>query len=448
MYTKILLVIIIFILSIFFYLHTQNPEVVTFVVTRDHTYVVPVTLVLFAGFFAGAVMAVMNSLLVDARRAFKDMKARKEERLVAIAEENYHKGIEELVKGNTTQARELIEKAVKAKPGDIGMVISLSETYIRENKPREALKILENRSIINPNSIGILIAIARCSADSGDTYKAAKAYEEVLRLDPKNPYALRKLRDYKVRECSWNDAAILQKTLLECDHDENSRRKERRFLSGLLYEAAHKYCEDGRLSDSVIKVKEIMKNDENFLPAHVLLGEILWKQDNVQNAVKVWEKARFRFPNSEPLFLRLEELYIKESSPEKILEKYKKEIIARPTDINLRLLLSRLYLKLEMVDNAIEELERVHQEDDSFYAQVLLGEAYLRRKQTGKAAHLLQKALGLDKEFLPPFVCTHCSHVAKPWSPRCPSCGEWNTLVMNGSPNAPKHTPVNLRRIK
>lgn len=433
MYTKILLVVIIFILSAFFYLHTQNPGAVTFVVTQERTYVLPVTLLLFFGFFAGAVLAVFNSLLVDAKRAIKDMKARKEKRLLAQADENYRKGIEALSNGDAPEARSLIEKAVKANPTDASIIVSLSETYVRENRSKEAIKVLENGFLTAANSIHIHIAIAKCAEDFGDGFRASKAYEEVLKLDPRNPYALRKLRDYRVREGQWQDAATLQKTIVEREPEENTRKREKKLLTGYLFESASRLLEEGRLNEAIVKVKEVLKNDDSFMPAHILLGDLLCRQGNVSNAIKVWEKAQARY-SSEAIILKLEDIYLKESAPEKILEKYQREISAHPNDINLRLLLSRLYLRLEMVDAAIEELERIHMEsEDSYYPQILLGEAYLRRKQSGKAAHLFQNALGLDRELSPPFVCSRCGHSSKAWNPRCPSCGQWNTLGMISS---------------
>ena len=135
MYTKILLVFIIVILGVFFFLHAQNPGSMTFVITAEHTYVLSPTLLLFFGFFAGVVLAVLNSLLADARRAIKEMRERKEKKLLAQADENYRKGMELLVKGDTASARELMEKAYMAKPNDTGVIISLSETYMRENRP-------------------------------------------------------------------------------------------------------------------------------------------------------------------------------------------------------------------------------------------------------------------------------------------------------------------------
>ncbi|MBI5642743.1 MAG: hypothetical protein HY954_04635 [Deltaproteobacteria bacterium] len=446
MYTKILLVVVIVILSSFFYLHTQNPGTVTFVVSSEHTYVLPATLLLFAGFFAGVVLAVLNSLLVDAKRAIKDMSARRDKKIITQADDNYRKGTELLVKGDTAGARELIEKALKAKPSDTGMTISLSETYIRENKPKEALSILESGQLNNPASIGVLIALAKCANDSGDTFRASKAYEEVLKIDSKNPYALRKLRDFRIKEGRWSEAASLQKAVVESDFDSAQAANDKKLLTGLLFEAASQSVLEGKLNESISKIKEILKNDDSFMPAHILLGEVMSRQGNVGSAIKVWEKALYKYPDSEPLMLKLEDIYIKESAPDRILEKYQKEIIARPNDVNLRLLLSRLYLRLEMVDNAIEELERLQLEgEDTFYPQILLGEACLRRKQNGKAAHLFQKALGLNREFLPPFFCSHCSHDAKTWTPRCPSCGEWNTLSMSSSLSAHKATQTKAR---
>lgn len=432
MYTKILLVFIIVILGVFFFLHAQNPGNLTFVITAEHTYVLSPTLLLFFGFFAGVVLAVLNSLLADARRAIKEMKERKEKKFLAQADENYRKGMELLVKGDTASARELMEKAYRAKPNDTGVIISLSETYMRENRPDESIKVLENGYLTNPSSIGILSSLARCAAESGDLARAAKAFEDVVRLDPRNMYALRKLRDLKIQDSAWSEAARLQRSIIESESNGEAEKKERRLLTGLLYESARHSMNEGRLTEALIKLKEVLKNEDAFLPGHVLLGDVLDRQGNTANAAKVWEKALSKFQNPEALILRLEDLCIRESAPERILERYNREILTHPNGMNMRLLLARLYLRLEMVDNAIEELERLQNEgEDGFYHSVLLGEAYLRRKQGGRAAHLFHRALGLDREYTPHFKCP-CGADTVAWSARCESCGQWDTLVMRG----------------
>lgn len=448
MYTKILLVVIIIILSAFFYLHVLNPATVTFVVTAEHTYTVPVTLLLFAAFFAGALLAVFNSLLVDAKRAILEFKSRRAKKLQAEAEANYRKGVDALYQGHTVEARTLIEKAIKTQPADTGMVINLAESYVREGRHREALAALDQGLSGNPNSVGILLAVARHSGEAGDLFRAEKTLSEVLTIDAKNAFALKGLRRIKIKGSNWPEAVQLQKGIVELEADKDGQAREKRLLTGLLYEHACALADAGKSSEAFARLKEVLKNDESFMPGHMLLGELLLKQGNVENAIKVWEKARLKYQNAEPVILRLEDVYLKESAPEKILEKYRKEIFAAPGNINLRLLLARLYLRLEMVDNAIEELERLYQEgEEGYYLLVLLGEAYLRRKQSGKAAHLFQRALNLDREFLPPFKCSECGHAAKAWMPRCGSCGLWNTLSMSRTQSAATEPPVSAKTL-
>lgn len=433
MHTKIILVAVIIILIGFFYLHTQNPAVVNYVVYPGDNYEVPSTMLVFVGFFAGIVIAVLNSVIVDIRRAMRKMREDREKKVVAASDDTYRRGVEAMNHGNNAEARGLIERAIKARPNDAGMIISLAETYIRENKPKEGLKILEGGLVSTPDSVVLLNAVASCASDAGESRRAAKALESVVELDPKNLSALRKLREVRVKDKSWSEAAGLQKNIADCVSDEASKRKEKRLLAGLLFEAAVSYLEDGRLADSVGKVKEVLKIDMGFMPAHMLLGEAIYRQGNLAGAIKVWEKAYGRYPASEPLLLKLEDVYIRAAEPDKILDKYKHEISSRPNNANMRLLLARLYLRLEMVDAAIDALERICQEsDDAFYPRILLAEAYLRRKQPARAAQLFQKALVIDKDFNPPFECATCRFEAPSWEPRCPSCGEWNTLVMIG----------------
>lgn len=432
MYTKILFIVIIFILGFFLYLHIQNPAVVTIVISGQNVYTAPVTLFLFAAFFIGAALAVFNSLLVDAKRAWAEFMAGRERKAAAQADENYKKGVEAMNRGENKAARELMEKAVQVKPNDPEMHIGLAETYLRENKSKEALKTLETGLVHNPDSAALLNVVARAALDAGESFKAVAALESLISSDPKNTYALKKLRDIRVKDGHWPQAAALQKTVVDCVKGDEARTKERRFLTGALFEAAVKYFEDGSLSEALINVKEVLKLDTAFMPAHLLLGDILYKQGHTDGAVKVWEKAYLKHHNSLPVMLRLEDIYIRESEPQRILDRYKKEISSRPGDTNMRLLLARLYLRLEMVDNAIEELERLyHEGEDSFYPQVLLGEAYLRRKQGTKAAQLFQSALGLDKDLSPPFSCSLCGHAHGEWEARCPGCGEWNTMQVS-----------------
>jgi tetratricopeptide (TPR) repeat protein len=431
MYVKILFVFIIAVLSGFFYLHYLNPDAVTIVIAKDYAYTLPVTAFIFLSFFAGVVLAVINSLVVDTKKAISDALARRRRRKVARKDANYHRGVQALVQGDTTGARALIEKAIVSNPNDTSLVINLSDTYLKEAKPIEALRALENGVVKNPGSVGILVAIGAIALKTGDPFKAARCFEEALSSDSKNLQALTGLRDIRMKEEKWGEAASLQRRLLDIEQDERRRSKAKALLTGLIFEAAQRDVERGNFSDATGRLKEVLKHDDGFIPAHLLQGEIFFKQARSVDALRVWEKAYSQHPGAVELLLRIEEAYMSESSPQKMLEKYKAAAGAHPEDANLKVLLARFYLRLEMVDNAIEMLERLHHDGhETDYTRVLLGTACVKRGHSEKAATLFSNALGIKNDLAPPYACS-CGAVDETWRPRCRACGEWNTRRIN-----------------
>jgi lipopolysaccharide biosynthesis regulator YciM len=431
MYSKIILLVLLIIVGAFFYLHTINPGEATFVITKEWTFVQPVTVFILVGFFAGVAVAAFNTLYADAVRAIKDLRARREKRFLELAESNYRDGSEELLRGNPRKARQLLKKALGANPRDIDILLRLAESNMDQDMGEDAMKVLEGGLLKNPGNMELLYAVGRYYLATGERTKAEKTFIEILDKYPTNPFALRGLRDIRIEEGDWEEASELQRTLLGRRDDGGDVAGEKELLTGLLYETARKLMEEGDPDAALVTAKEALKNDNAFIPAHLLLGEVHYSTGNSHDAVKVWEKAYDKYRDA-AIFLRLEDMYLEESDPQKILDRYSKAISTSPGDRNLRLLLSRLYLRLEMVDNAIEELERIGSEgEEGFYHRVLLGEAYSRREPGSKAATLFKRALGLDKELPPPFRCSSCNETVLEWSERCRGCKSWNTFTMS-----------------
>lgn len=442
MYSRIILFLLVIVIGAFFYLHTINPVEVSITVTKDLIYTMPVTVLIFFGFFAGVTLAVVNSLFVDARRVIKDIRVRREKKQREQSEVNYRMGTGELLRGNPEKALQHFERALAANPEDIDILLCLARANMETKRPEEAMRVLEAGLLKDPGNMEVLSAVAKDSLVIGDSYKAAKTFKDMLEIDPSNPFALTGLRDLRIEEGEWEEAAALQKRLVSRGRNGKDLVKERGLLTGLLYESAAKFMAEGDLDAAEDKANEALKTDDAFIPAHVLLGDLYLMREKPADALKRWEKA-FDKHNEVALFLRLEDTHLKASDPRKILDKYEKAIARSPGDINLRLLLSRLYLRLEMVDDAIDELERLGSEgEEGFYHRILLGEAYSRREQGSKSAALFKSALGLDKEIPPPFQCSSCNHSVLDWQPRCQDCKSWNTLRMSVefSPAATSHT--------
>lgn len=431
MYFKLIIFLAIFILGGFFYLHVQNPVDVQFALSGKHSYALPPTLILFVGFTIGVVITVINSLVIDAVKGLKGIKTRRQMRQLAEAQDNYRKGVETLASGELEGARHFLEKAVNIKPDDAGMVISLSETYVREGRLKEALDVLENGVLKSPGSAALHLAIAKSSDEAGDLLKASRSLEDVLRLDPGNPYALKKLRDIKVKDGAWAEAVELQRKALGNARSDDAIRREKKLLAAMLYEEAAAAAEAGRFDEAVNRLKESLKSYHAFMPSDILFGEIRYRQGKVVDAIMTLEESLGKYRSPYPILLLIEDFYIKKSAPDKAIDRYQKEIYTRPGDIRIRQLLARLYLRLEMAGKAVDELERLYAEsEEDYYTRVLMGEAYMRTNEVDKAAIFFSKALEIERDLPPPFACTACGVEVREWAPRCEACGEWNTLDM------------------
>lgn len=434
MYSIVILLISIFILLVFFVFHIQNPGEVTFVVTEGRTYTLPVMVIVFGGFISGVILMVINLLFVDARRAIRELKRRRERKKAEKAQEVFRAGMDNFLRGNTKKAIELFEASLDESPRSRDVRLKLAGAYMEEGLHSKAAEVLENHLLHKPDDMEMLFDLAVCSEKLGDKARLEKSLKEVLRLDRTNPRALRALRDLKVKEEDWEEAVKLQKTLISSERAANGkmREREKKILAGLLYEAALKYIKADSLEFAEEKAKEALKTGQGgFVPAYILMGELFLKRYNTSGAKKLWERAYER-TGDVVFLLRLEDIYLGVSNPDGILALYKNAVNRDPGNVNLKLLLSRLYLRLEMVDSAIRELEGMEEEGgENFYRQILLAEAYFKRRQSEKAATLFQNAVAPDKELTPPFVCGVCGYMPGDWLYRCPCCSEWNTFAMS-----------------
>jgi len=95
--------------------------------------------------------------------------------------------------GSPPSAVELLERAIKANPGNGSFYTTLGEAYRQSKRLNEALAAFERSTALDPKNAAahyhkglVLIAIGRKT-------EAADAYERAVALDPKNPQALNNL---------------------------------------------------------------------------------------------------------------------------------------------------------------------------------------------------------------------------------------------------------------
>ncbi|MBI5892950.1 MAG: tetratricopeptide repeat protein [Deltaproteobacteria bacterium] len=410
--------------------------------TKDRYADLPLVLLLFISFFLGMLLALISFVLTGVNKIIYEWRERQTAKRSIDAKKLYSEAVENIFKGDIAKAQNLLKKSLIKDPQHIDSCLKLAEIYLKDGKTeaaRDALGKGLSASPSNPEIIFKLIDVCAAANDRDKTYVLLNNY---LEKEPSSLYALQKIRGLLAADEQWHESIGHQKKVVAIiksgisseaagEASSNKLKEEIILLSGSRYEAAKVFCKEEKWSSALEQIEDILKIDNSFVPAHILMGNIFYKQGKPSSAVKVWERAYRKYRHI-ALFMQLEELYLKESLPSKIIRLYKRTIDFHPDDKRLRLFLARLYLRLEMIDEAIKELEGLSMEgENSRYQNLLIAEAYTRRGRFDKAAAAFKNAIGAKDAVAPLFECRNCNHCINEWKCRCPQCGKYNTLDFN-----------------
>ncbi|HWP34798.1 MAG TPA: tetratricopeptide repeat protein [Thermodesulfobacteriota bacterium] len=383
-------------------------------------------------FGLGLFVALVIGFLRDARRAIRAWREGRRTRRLEVARDLYHEGCHHVLLGNLDKARQLLQQSLDKDPSKPNVYIRLADLAAQDEDFATAIQMLERARLVSPGNLEAHFKLAHYMRAAGDARGAVRVLEQVLELDATNRSALRELRELYVDLGDWERAYRAQRELVRLSPGGRSAPAQQELLVGLKYERARALVERGDEERAEKLLRELVKETPTFRPAHVTLGDLLYRQGDSEGAAEVWYGA-FRL-SGDPLFLqRLEEMYLAEADPAKILALYQQAVAAAPDDLRLRLFYAKLCLRLEMVEEAAEALEQIEATGaDTFDLRVLLAEAYRRRERFEDAVDQFQRALQLGGRIDIPLVCQRCLAVSPSWSARCPSCGSWDTLRFRG----------------
>jgi lipopolysaccharide biosynthesis regulator YciM len=178
------------------------------------------------------------------------------------------------------------------------------------------------------------------------------------------------------------------------------------------------------------EAKEIVREQKNFQPGFVLLGDACLRMGRWAVAGKVWGKSFMRF-KSIIFLLRLEDLYLRREDPGTLLRIYQKALKQNPDQWVIRFFYAKLCLRLEMLDETLEALDEISLRQKDFPAlHRLLAETALHKKDFGRAAKEFEKTFELSGKSLLPFSCTLCDRESQEWIAYCPQCHRWSTYAL------------------
>lgn len=418
----------IFSIVIVAYFNYLNPDTVTISLSRTSFYSISMVGFFLFSFALGAFIVILFTLLRDAKTIFQDWRKRQRERIDVRVQEIFTKGLYAYLSGKYDQAISFFRDIIKIEPNHFYTLLRIGDAYLQERNYAEAIKFHKKARKIDEKSLEAYFALANDYILSGSYDEAISIIQEVVKKDSSNVEALVRLRDIYIKMGRWDGAHEIQGRIVKYrkDHIEDTK-----LLMGLRYEFARSLYKKGEKDKGKRLLKAIIRADKDFVPAFVTLGEMLIDALEGHEAAELWERGYYMNYN-EIILHKLEDFYLRQSEPEKIIWIYKKAISMNPDNAPLRFYLGKLYYRLEMLDEAFEvlsELEGTEGAMPELYK--LLGNIYERKEEYGKAIGEFKKALGLRKRVMVPYYCPNCDYHTYEWSGRCLRCGEWNTFTVS-----------------
>jgi uncharacterized protein HemY len=422
------LLLVIFFLAFFIFFSSLNPNTVALFFWFDRQLALSPAVLVVGCVLFGLVVGYLFHLYGATGYLLRDWRRKRVDKRTRGVDDLFRQGMTRLVSGDFKKARRLLQRAHGQNAGRIDVLLALGRLCQEEGVAAEGLEFLLRAYKQAPDHLEVLFELARCqqAVDQGD--EALATYRAILALEPDNPEALRRLRELHIRAERWNEALELQKRLTK----KAGTAAENRILSGLRLETARLALEGGQADEALSALKTLVREQPDFVPARVLLGDVHRVRAATGDASAIWQEGYRRF--GESVFLaRLEELAMAIEDPAELLGFYRDTALDRPEDMLLRLYYGKFCLRLEMVDEALEQLAEIEKSGADFpQLHLLQAEAHMRRKRLEESVREFRKVVALDGRLGFSFVCGACAMPIGPWNARCPHCGAWGSSRLAG----------------
>jgi len=423
---RLFLLMIILILAFFIYFDKLNPEQVTLFYLPGQSYSFSASILVVAcltfGLLIGYGAYLFNAFLHNYKHWQTDRGEKRDKEIGSL----YRDGVTRLLAGDLKKASALLQKTLDRDPKRIDSYIALANVRLQEGEGEIALELLRKARDLEPKSLEVLFKTATTFEALDRSDDAEGMYKVILDFETNNRKALRALRDLAVRAEDWDTALELQKRVVKVAGGKKVGDEKLR-LRHLRYEVARGVLDEGNADAARGELQSIVKESADFVPARVSLGDAQKASGRDKDAVKTWQDGYLKLGRS--VFLaRLEDYYMDAEDPATLLTFYRQTLNGRQDDMLLRLFYGKFCLRLEMIEEAIDQLFTVENSGvKSSQLSFLLAEAYRRRERMDDAINEYQKALGVDKHLRLGYICDACSAQSEDWLSRCGRCGTWGS---------------------
>ncbi len=430
MYIITIIIAILILVAFFEYLYALNPARVPLHYAPGHHHLITSYLIIyiFSAFFAGIGIILIINILKDSVSQIKNLIHKRKQYIKTELDNSVGKAYESYIKGQYDDGIDLIKKYLSNYPDNLGAYLLLAKIYKHKGKFKESETALNKALEIEAGNIHVLNEAGNLYEFNKDYDKAVFYFGRALDFSHENLYAITRLKDIYIKKGEWKNAYKMAKLFLSESKDKEINKKEEEVMLGLKYEFGKYLLESENDTErSAKRFNQVLSQNKNFVPAYISLGDVFIKKGKFQEAFDLWKKAFLKTGNL-ALIIKIEDTSIKTSHPENIIKLYQELIYENPERWEYRLFLGKLYIRLEMIDEALSNLSAIPSsifKDNSL--NMLLAECYLKREKYYDASINFRKALKSQFPVKLPFTCSNCGFVSYSYFSICPSCNFWNT---------------------
>ena len=346
---------------------------------------------------------------------------------------HYMLGLNFLTENQLDQAIDELTQATSGSADTLEIQMIVGNLYRHKGQVGRAINIhqglLQRANLTKLEHAYVLLCLGLDFRHGGFVDRALEAFHEVVRLDPKNRYALVNLQKLHEDQQQWTDAARIRAEINDIDGGRNAR--DQQILAFLRNQIGASLAANGDITAAARTFSDALDVDTQTAPAYLNLGDVQEHQGKIADAIESWERLVDVVPERAYLaFERLERGYRTIGTPARFVDLCRSIIDGNPLDWRARLALARYYSAAADPAAAFELLLAalphnphglvVHQAIWEALTALDLEPGQVRRyvDLTGEAVF-----------YLDPHLCVHCRYRSTELLWQCPQCHEWNTFV-------------------
>jgi lipopolysaccharide biosynthesis regulator YciM len=423
-----LLIILFGVFFLFFW--NMNPQDITIHLFGNQELTYPVAFVVVGSILIGLILGFGGYIYSSVTHWWTHWKRDRQEKLNREVGAIYQEGVDRLLSGDLKKARTLLQKALERDAKRVETYIALANLHSQEGNPAEGLIQLRKARELDPQSREVLFKTAALQEKLGQDQGAIATYQELVGLERDNRKALRSLRDLYIKHLRWKDALEAQRLIFKAGPDTTRLTEEKEKLLFLRYEVARLALGEGSIDLAKSEFKDLIRQLPDFTPAWVSLGDVYAALKRGDEAIKTWQDGYLAQGKS--VFLsRLEDYFMTREDPSSLLSFYRSILLERSYDLMARLFYGKLCLRLEMIEDALEQFQAIEGSGlETRQVHILLAETHRRRNRLSDAIAEYQKALGIGQRLTLSYTCDACHSPVQEWDSRCPACGQWGTISL------------------